>query len=163
MAVHAIPFRTTSQPNAVAVVVELSSDNRPEIERATTSVALRLLAVGKDGKARDTRSMILNLPTAGDRHVRAITQLALRPGEYQLRVAAIADEITREGSVHYDLVVPDLRRKPFAISSPMLSSQATTAVATAFAPADVATALDFVPSTARSLRMMSLSCGTTCT
>ena len=113
-------------------------------------MALRLLAVGKDGNVRDTRSMILNMPTAGYRHVRAVSQLTLRPGEYRLRVAAIADEIPRGGSVHYDLVVPDLRRKPFAISGPMLSSQATTAVATAFAPADVATALDFVPTTARS-------------
>ena len=90
MAVHAIPFRMSGQPNATAVIVELSSDNGPESERATTPVALRLLAVGKDGKVRDTRSMIINMPTAGDRHVRAISQLTLRPGEYQLRVGAIA-------------------------------------------------------------------------
>jgi VWFA-related protein len=152
MAVHAIPFRTPSQPNAVAVVVELSSDRRPEIERATTPVALRLLAVGKDGHVRDTRSMILNMPTAGDLHVRAVSQMTLRPGEYQLRVGAIAEELDREGAVHYDLVVPDLRRKPIAISGPLLSSQAASDVATAFLPADLAKALDFVPSTARSYR-----------
>jgi VWFA-related protein len=135
MAVHAIPFRTTGQPHAVAVVVELSSDHRPDIERATTPVALRLLAVGKEGKVRDTRSMILNMPTAGDRHVRAVSQLTLRPGEYQLRVGAIAEELGREGTVHYDLVVPDLGRKPIAVSGPILSSQAASEVATAFLPA----------------------------
>jgi hypothetical protein len=150
MAVHAHAFRTATQPNGVAVVIELSSDNRPEIERATTPVALRLLAIGKDGNVRDTRSMILNMPTAGERRVRAVLQLTLRPGEYQLRVGAIAEELAREGTVHYDLVVPDLRRKPFATSGPMLSSQGSADVATAFVPADFATALDFVPTTARS-------------
>jgi hypothetical protein len=150
MAVHAIPFRMSGQPNATAVIVELSSDNGPESERATTPVALRLLAVGKDGKVRDTRSMIINMPTAGDRHVRAISQLTLRPGEYQLRVGAIAGELAREGTVHYDLVVPDLGRKPIAVSGPILSSQTASGVATAFLPADLAKAFEFVPSTVRS-------------
>jgi hypothetical protein len=94
--------------------------------------------------------MIVNMPAAGDRHVRAVSQLTLRPGEYQLRVGAIAEEIARQGTVHYDLVVPDLRRKPIAISGPILSSRAASEVATAFLPADLAKALDFVPSTARS-------------
>jgi VWFA-related protein len=152
MAVHAIPFRMSGQPNATAVIVELSSDNRPESERATTPVALRLLAVGKDGKVRDARSMIINMPTAGDRPVRAIAQLTLRPGEYQLRVGAIAEELAREGTVHYDLVVPDLGRKPIAVGGPILSSQTASGVATAFLPADLAKAFEFVPSTARSYR-----------
>jgi hypothetical protein len=94
--------------------------------------------------------MIVNMPTTGDRHVRAISRLTLRPGEYQRRVGATAEELAREGTVHYDLVVPDLGRKPIAVSGPILSSQTASGVATAFLPADLAKAFAFVPSTARS-------------
>jgi VWFA-related protein len=60
--------------------------------------------------------------------VRILRHLSVPPGRYQVRVAAQDSGKTKQGSVHFDLDVPDFTKNPVALSNIALASTADRAV-----------------------------------
>ena len=60
--------------------------------------------------------------------VRLLRHLSLPPGRYQLRVAAQDSGKVKQGSVHFDIDVPDFTKSPIAISSVALAATADRSV-----------------------------------
>jgi VWFA-related protein len=60
--------------------------------------------------------------------VRLLRHLSVPPGRYQVRVAAQDSDKTKQGSVHFDLDVPDFTKPPLAMSNLALASTADRAV-----------------------------------
>lgn len=56
--------------------------------------------------------------------VRILRHLSLAPGRYQLRVAAQDSAKVKQGSVHFDLDVPDFTKNPIALSNIALAATA---------------------------------------
>ena len=60
--------------------------------------------------------------------VRILRHLSVPPGRYQVRVAAQDNGKTKQGSVHFDLDVPDFTKDPIALSNVALAATADRAV-----------------------------------
>jgi hypothetical protein len=60
--------------------------------------------------------------------LRLLQRLSLPPGQYSLRVTAQDDVGRKQGSVHFDLEVPDLTTSPVALSSVALASSGDSSV-----------------------------------
>jgi VWFA-related protein len=60
--------------------------------------------------------------------VRLLRHLSLPPGRYQLRVAAQDNAKVRQGSVHFDLEVPDFTKNPLTLSGIALAASADRSV-----------------------------------
>ena len=60
--------------------------------------------------------------------VRILRHLSVPPGRYQVRVAAQDSGKTKQGSVHFDLDVPDFTKNPIALSNIALAATADRAV-----------------------------------
>ena len=71
----------------------------------------------------------------------------LKPGKYQLRVSAQNHGTDRAGSVYTDVVVPDYRREPLAMSGLLLSDEGPSADRTKSASAVPTTRREFPPDT----------------
>ena len=63
--------------------------------------------------------------------IRLNPRIALAPGRYQLRVGALESPGGQNGSVFYDLTVPDFRKEELAISGLLLTSVAAQQTPTA--------------------------------
>ncbi len=147
MRVSATALRADSG-SQVVVTVEMT-DSGTTSRKADEQLSLLLAAVGKNGKVKASRSVATSVPAGPGRTIRLVSQLQLRAGEYQLRVAAVASRGGQQGSVHYDLRVPDWSTRPVALSAPMFSSVRTREVPTARWPAALAARLDMVPTSDR--------------
>jgi VWFA-related protein len=101
-------------------------------------VEFSVVAVNLDGRivASATPAIDLNLRPATweavtRNGVRATARLELKPGRYQIRIAARDPNGNKAGSVMHDLRVPDFSKTPVAMSDLVLASTGATRVATA--------------------------------
>jgi VWFA-related protein len=122
LTMSAAPFRGVKSRAFVAVVVDVRSREMP--------LSFFVAAADQDGrlKAEERGTMKAGPAIAaagGDSHGRLATHLALPPGRYQLRAAAL-DRAGAAGSVHFDLDVPDFSKGPLAISGLLLGDPPTT-------------------------------------
>src|SRR5262249_36515505 len=76
----------------------------------------------KEGRIKAGRTVTVPAMAKDDPRFRVVSELELPPGEYQLRVAAVAGENGKEGSVHHDLLVPDLGARPLAVTDPVMTA-----------------------------------------
>ncbi|MEO8361531.1 MAG: VWA domain-containing protein, partial [Vicinamibacteria bacterium] len=140
MSVHAAAFRGIGKNANVVVTVQFGPGSFRFIEKGGEFhdvLDLTVAAVNSDSKisGNDTH-MNLDLKPQTRRLVetvgfRSISQIDLPPGRYQLRVAARSVNANREGSVHYDLDVPDFSDGSLALSGLVLGSAAVGVVPTA--------------------------------
>lgn len=141
LAVSGLPLRVTApvfrsesgSKATVAVVVEAGASQllfTSNNGRSNAGVTLVLAAADMSGKTQASERGSLALRLSAQTHeavlehgARVVSQLELKPGRYQLRVAALdaADGATR-GSVLYDLDVPDFSKGPLTLSGVALSS-----------------------------------------
>jgi VWFA-related protein len=119
-------------------------------------VELSVVAVDLDGRivASATPAIDLNLrPTtreAVERHgLRTTSRFELKPGRYQIRIAARDPNGSKAGSVIHDLRVPDLRKPPIAISDLLVASASATRVATIYVDPQLQGVLTIPPTTSR--------------
>ena len=119
-------------------------------------VEFSVVAVNLDGRivASATPAIDLNLRPATweavTRHgVRATARLELKPGRYQLRIAARDPNGNRAGSVMHDLRVPDFSKTPVAMSDLVLASTGATRVVTANVDPQLQRVLVVPPTTTR--------------
>ena len=119
-------------------------------------VELALVALDMEGAiaASEQKNMDLKLrPATRDavvRHgVRTTTRLELKPGRYQLRLAARDANGPGTGSVIHDIIVPDFAQSPVAMSQLLLASRGAMRTATTNIDAALKDVLQAPPTTAR--------------
>ena len=149
--VVAAPFRSGVRNEAtLAVVLGVRQELGVRVERTVEHVDVRLEAFTQQGRAvasENVRTDVALKPgEAGHIGYEVLSRINLRPGRYQLRVAARTESDGRTGSVYYDVDVPDFGRGNLALSAVMIEA----APGLVSAPRDLfANALPAVPTSLR--------------
>ena len=126
MQVSAAPFARGKETPAVAIVGGL---RHPLGEKRSGFEEVQLLtsAFTPEGQSRgsfkQTARLKLRADAQGDASYEVLSQIALKPGRYSLRIAAHNPDIGRTGSVYYDLVVPDFGKEPVSLSGALISAK----------------------------------------
>ena len=133
LSVTAPSFRGPRSTASVAVIVEAGASQlqfTPNGEHFDANLTLAIAAVSGDGKvqAGERGSVGMKLSpgsydAAMNRGTRVVSRLELKPGRYQLRIAALDPaQGTTKGSVLQDLDVPDFSKGQLAISGILIAS-----------------------------------------
>jgi VWFA-related protein len=135
MQMTAAPFALTNTKGAtVAVAVALRQPRLAVGGSHADYVNLIVGAYEPDGKraASERLNARVAIREGGDDpflRYELLTGLQLPPGRYQLRVAAESALHAKEGSIHYDLDVPDFTKGDLHVSGVLLSVEPNVAVA----------------------------------
>jgi VWFA-related protein len=120
----AAPFAGAQGDRAdVAVAVEAAE---PRTDGIKTAGEVELVVNAYDTQARlqasERTKVGVNFPASGRGEIRygVLSLLALKPGRYQLRVAAESSLSGNRGSVYYDLDVPNFGKQDLALSGVVL-------------------------------------------
>jgi len=151
-----VPLRATAIPMALSgrseagVAIVARVQQPPALERTTQQVELLTTAFDPDGKARGSRrqtARVTMLPSDSSvAEYEVLSRIDLKPGRYNLRIAAHNTAIEKSGSVFFDLDVPDFRKDGLWMSGVALTSRYGLAAAPPGALADL---LPVVPTTVR--------------
>jgi hypothetical protein len=138
MRVAAAPFKSSGREATVTLAVDLDASQFTINEKNgsfTGTFELRHLATDVDHKIypefRHKSTMTLdaeNLERLRESGVRIVSQFDVPKGRYQLRVSSMSG--TRNGSVVYDVEVPDFTAEPLALSGVALAAMTPTATTT---------------------------------
>jgi VWFA-related protein len=156
--VFAAPFKGPAPNAAVAISVEVDAAQFDFVEKGgvfTERLEVTYSAVDINGKLfpgdRHTVNLALKPDTFArvkEHGIRVLSQIALPPGRYQLRVAA-GTPTGKVGSVLYDLDVPDFYKSPLTMSGVALTAASSAQVATITPKDPLAGLLPGPPTTAR--------------
>jgi VWFA-related protein len=127
----AAPFKGTDQEAKVAVAAEFGIEALNLIERSgrfTGDLAVALRPTSADGRLLEGQRHEMKLALKPEtyevtktRGVRVLTEMALPPGRYQLRVAG-GPLVGAAGSVTYDLEIPSFTKEPLVMSGVAMTS-----------------------------------------
>jgi hypothetical protein len=130
MRVAAAPFKGSGRDAVVALTVDLDASSLTFTEKDDGAVAdlqIRHLATGarKDAYPEWRYAGAVEMSSAerrqvGARGLRVVSQLELREGRYQIRVASASGDVA--GSVVYDLDVPDFTKGDLTMSGVVLTT-----------------------------------------
>ena len=133
-------LRSPDSKGQVLVSVEVDGSALRYIEKEGRFVeSVEVSVVAADQRARvqggDRQTFNLNLmPETKERvsraGVRLISQVALPPGRYQVRIGAHESTGGAVGTLPYDIEVPDFAKVPFALSGVFVTSSSAGAYAT---------------------------------
>jgi VWFA-related protein len=156
--VFAAPFKGPAPNAAVAISVEVDATQFDFVEKGgafTERLDVTYSAVDISGKVfpgdRHTVNLALKPDTFArvkEHGIRVLSQIALPPGRYQLRVAA-GTPAGKVGSVLYDLDVPDFYKSALTMSGVALTAASSAQVATITPKDPLAGLLPGPPTTAR--------------
>jgi hypothetical protein len=132
MAVFAATYKGTGREASVAIAVEMDVSrldlirNRDSVDGEIEVVTGAISAAGKVAGGQHYRlRLTLKAETyerAEANGLRVLSEMALPPGRYQLRVVAGNTSSPEAGSVMYDLEVPDFTKGPLVMSDVSLTS-----------------------------------------
>jgi VWFA-related protein len=155
----AAPFKAASPDVSVVLTVEVSPRDLQFVERQGRfydEVEFSIVAVDKDGKIKtgDRKSLKLDLRPQTHQTIRQhgfkmVTRLTLRPGRYQVRVAARELNASRLGSLYYDLEVPDFAAEPLMMSGLVVTSAGASRAPAVEEDAELKKVLPSQPTTVR--------------
>jgi VWFA-related protein len=141
MAVFAAPFVGKAPKASIAVIVEIEPGQLKFVEKNgvfAEDLELVAIAVDSNGKVQDggrdqapLRLTQRNYESVMRSGLRLTRRLQLRPGRYQLRVAARESNGAAVGGVSLDLDVPDFAKAPLAMSGIALTSPSASRTVTA--------------------------------
>jgi hypothetical protein len=129
-----LPLQVTAVPvplpgrseSAVAIVVAVRQPLRPNQERHVERVDLQVSAYNVDGRHYGSKRLhadvVIRAGSSGLGAYEVLSRLDLRPGRYQLRIAANVGSLSTSGSLYYDVDVPDHRASPVMLSGIVLSA-----------------------------------------
>jgi hypothetical protein len=125
---QAAPFaRPGSKETAFALVLNVREDDMGGHAGATETLDFQVKAFPTEGpprKGQQQSATILMRPgAAGDVEYEVVTQLALPPGRYQLRLSAHSGLQNKSGSVYADAEIPDFGKTPLSLSGVLLTSR----------------------------------------
>ncbi len=133
-AVHAAPFKHTSDEASIALAIEIDGDRLPYAApdakgMAANKIELSFFGLNERGKALSGGWTELDLtlrPETRERvtahGVRANPRVTLPPGRYQIRIGARESVGGQTGSVFYDLDVPDFRKEKLMLGGLLMTS-----------------------------------------
>jgi hypothetical protein len=157
MTISAAPFRDKGSAASVAVILEAPGSALELTEQGGTFAApLQVLVAALDDrgamKATDAKDLQFKLQPAVFERVqqqgfRWLSRLSVKPGKYQLRVAAAGS--TKQGSVWYDLEVPDFSDGEISMSGLLVTSAARFATPTLRPDPQLANVLPGPPTASR--------------
>jgi hypothetical protein len=151
MQVAAAPFALPgSEQSGVAIVVRLAQPAPAGVDRAVETVRLQVNAYDPGGTRRGAERLdarvVLKPTVTGEATYELLSRLDLKPGRYELRVAAESALQHKTGSVFYDLDVPAFSKSPVTLSGLVMNVEPGAAVA----PRDrLASLLPVVPTSQR--------------
>jgi VWFA-related protein len=156
--VFAAPFKGPAPNAAIAMAIEVGAAQFDFVEKGgafTERLEVSYSAVDTNGKVFPGDRHTVNLTLKPDtlervkaRGVRVLSQMALPPGRYQLRVAA-GNATGKVGSVLYDLEVPDFYKAPLTMSGLALTAASASQTATLKPKDPLGDVLPGPPTTAR--------------
>ena len=130
----AVPRKGGERSSSLDVLIDVAGRDLSFARKGDVFANRLSLSVGvfnKEGKVVISERPDAALNLRPDTHervaeygVRMLVPLSIRPGRYQLRVAAQDNSKTRQGTVHLDLDVPDFAQPPLALSGIALASSA---------------------------------------
>jgi VWFA-related protein len=130
----AVPRKGADRSSSLDVLIDVSGKDLSFTRKGDVFATQLSLSVGifnRQGKAviNERPDAALNLrpethARVAEHGVRVLVPLSIRPGRYQLRVAAQDSSKIRQGTVHLDLDVPDFTQPPLALSGVALASTA---------------------------------------
>ena len=137
--------------SAVAIVVGVRQPIRDTTTRHVEKVDLQVSAFNVEGKSFGSKRLradvTLRAGATGLAEYEVLARFDLKPGRYQLRIAANVGSLSTGGSLYYDVDVPDATSGPVTMSSLILGVEPRPVVA----PADLLKPiLPIVPTTRRS-------------
>jgi VWFA-related protein len=143
----ALPGRRES---AVAIVVGIRQPIRAGGAPTTEKVDFQVSAFNTDGRRFGSKRLLAEVTLRGGAtglaEYEVLSRLDLRPGRYQLRIAAHIGSLSTSGSLYYDVDVPDVSSAPVSLSPLALSATPGRIAAPPDALADL---LPVVPTTRR--------------
>jgi VWFA-related protein len=128
-----LPLRLSAVPvplpgrreSAVAVAVGVRQPIREGGLRHVEKVDLQVSAFNVEGKPfgskRFRADVTLRAGATGLAEYEVLTRLDLKPGRYQLRIAANVGSLSTGGSLYFDVDVPEVSSAPVALSGLILS------------------------------------------
>jgi VWFA-related protein len=149
--VSAVPFAVPGKKeSAVAVTVGVRQPIRRNADRTIERVDLLVSAFDVYGKAlgskRLTANVTLRAGASGLAEYEVLSRIDLKPGRYQLRIGASVGSLSTQGSVYYDIDVPDFSSAPVSMSGLVLTASGGGEVA----PKDALTSvMPVIPTTRR--------------
>ena len=134
MQVAAAPFlRPGARDASVAIVLRMRQPAPSGSDRIVENVGVLVNAYDPDGKRRGSERLdgrVVLRPAPGqDATYEVLSQLDLKPGRYELRIAAESSMQQKSGSVFYDVDVPDFAKSALTLSGVVLSVTPGVAVA----------------------------------
>jgi len=153
MAVTVAPFVTPgSRDTTVAIVLGLEQDITGERAKGkvTETIELQTSAFSPDGSNRGSQrqnaQVVLRDGASGLVRYEMLSKIDLKPGRYELRLAAHHTNLEKSGSVYADVEVPDFVKAPLSLSGAVMNLTPSLASA----PKDVlASVLPFAPTAER--------------
>ncbi len=151
MQVTLAPFASSGSGGATVAIVLGVSQAAPK-EKTAGTVDLETKAFTPDGYARGDHSQTAHLtlsPSPGSplAQYQLLSQIALKPGKYQLRIGAHASIGDKSGSVFADVEVPDFASAPLSLSGVLLEATPSPSAS----PKDaLASIVPIIPTAARS-------------
>ncbi|HYN06349.1 MAG TPA: VWA domain-containing protein [Vicinamibacterales bacterium] len=147
----AVPVQLPNKrESALAIVVGVRQPIREVGARHVENVDLQVSAFNVEGKSfgstRLKADVTLRAGATGLAEYEVLSRLDLRPGRYQLRIAAHIGSLSTGGSLYYDVDVPDVSKTPIALSGLIVSASPRPVVAPVGALASI---LPVVPTTRR--------------
>jgi VWFA-related protein len=134
MQVTAAPFAIPGRDeSALAIVVRLAQPAPAGVDRAVETVQLRVNAYDPGGTRRGSERLdarvVLKPTPSGQATYELLSRLDLKPGRYELRLAAQSALQQKTGSVFYDIDVPDFSKGSLMLSGLVMSVVPGVAVA----------------------------------
>jgi len=122
---HAVPFAKEGSRDAEIAIILQGQHARPEGSPATgDEVNVLVHAYDLDAKLQATDNVKAHLglrkDATDDLRYGVLSRLTLKPGRYQLRLAASSSLVGKSGSVYCDLDVPDFSKSALQLSGVML-------------------------------------------
>ena len=159
MSATAAAFRGDDPKKALlAIVAGVQQPLATSAARRTEAVDLRVGAYNTDGKVFATATakghVVLRANATGAAEYEMVTQLSLKPGRYQVRLATTAGNPPQSGSVHLDVVIPDFERDPLSMSDLLLD--ASKRPASASESAGTRLSIPLTPTTKRSFAVFDI-------
>lgn len=153
MQITAAPFAIAEKgmpPSTVAIVVGFKQPIRESLERTVENVDLQITAYDSDGRSygtsRSRADVAIRAGATGSAEYEVFGRINLKPGRYQLRVAAFLASFDTAGSVYFDVDVPDFSAQPLSMSGLLVSAMPSPV----YAPKDgLKTIVPVIPTTRR--------------
>jgi hypothetical protein len=139
--------------SAVALIVGIRQPIREMSTRNVEKVDLQVRAFDVEGRPFGSKRLradvTIRADASGIAHYEVLTRIDLRPGRYQLRVAANVGSLGTSGSLYHDVDVPNAAAQPVSLSPLIWSATPGPVVAS---QGELKGLLAIVPTARRSFR-----------